>query len=459
MIRWLLVFFWAVCVGFALFVGRTSRGHSHGITVIELYVLRSITVINIGFLVCFHEFSQEAWAGRALISTSLGLGLVALGGLTGMACLGAGGSWAQARPIEVNSDIPYTIAVTSGLVVFFIVLLYFYLLGYVPIVKALRHLRTGGYVQGLMNTLRVGRDPYVNPDARHIPLQGFMELIRYQGLPIIAVWFLWFYLRGIKPAFSMAMLVTSVLLTVMAGQRWPLRDLLVILVIFYSWTESDSRRYWGFVWRAGKMAVLAGVILTILLGRGAEEWLGFAEMVARGAGDLLERLVVGNADVPFLSYRVFPDTRPWLLGSSWVQNLAAYLPGPGASFPVTFSQIVTGTSAGFTAPPDFYTEAYVNFGFAGVSVVSFAWGFFVGVFHRLCCRKRQGLLTTSILALGFWELASSAVAGINALVGFAIVAAFMNVIVRAQKVFLSPYICHVPINCEGPSSNGQEQGE
>lgn len=444
MIRWLLILFWVVCVGFALFVARTSRGCSHGITVLEVYIIYSIIVINIGFLVCFCEISKEVWAETALISTSLGLGMSALGGLVSVMCFRADKSWSYAIPFDITVDMPYRVALTSSLIIFAIVLLYFYLLGYIPLLQALRQLRRGGYVQGLMNTLRVSRDPYVNPNARHIPLQGFMELIRYEGLPVVSVWFLWFYLHGVKPMLSLAMVVTSALFTILSGQRWPLKDLLVVLIIFYSWIEPNSERYWHFVWRVGKIAILAGVVLSVLLGRRATDWLGIAGMALEGAKDLFRRVVVGNAHVPFVSYRIFPNMHPWLLGGSWMQNLAAYVPGPRASFPVTFSQIVTGISTGFTAPPDFYTEAYINFGFAGVAIISFAWGYLLGVFQKVCSKKKPGLLPVSILALGTLDLGSSAVAGANALVGFVIVAIFINAIVWVQKALLPRCNPHVP---------------
>lgn len=436
MTYWLLMFFWATCVGFALLVARISRGRSHGITVLEFYILYSIVIINIGFLIRFCECSGEAWAERALISTSLGLGMLAFGGLVSIMHFRADRSWSRAMPFQIRADIPYSIALITGFIIFFIVLLYFYLLGYVPLIEALRQLRSGGYVQGLMNTLRVGRDPYVNPNAKHIPLQGFMELIRYRGLFVVSIWFLWFYLRGIKPTLSLVMVLTSAIFTVLSGQRWPLKDLLIVLIVFYSWIESNFKRFWYFAWRVGTMAIFLGVALTVLLGRTVTDWLGIAGMAFEAAKALFLRIVLGNVNVPFLSYAVFPDIQPWLLGGSWIQNLSCYLPGPGASFPVTFFQVITGSSAGFTAPPDFYTEAYINFGFTGVIIISFAWGCLLGTFQAFCSKKYQGLLSVSILALGALALGTSAAAGATSLVGSAIVAVFISIIVWVQRGLL-----------------------
>lgn len=285
---------------------------------------------------------------------------------------------------------------------------------------------------------------FQNCDIAVCVTEGIRQSLIYEGLPVVSVWFLWFYLHGVKPMLSLAMVVTSALFTILSGQRWPLKDLLVVLIIFYSWIEPNSERYWHFVWRVGKIAILAGVVLSVLLGRRATDWLGIAGMALEGAKDLFRRVVVGNAHVPFVSYRIFPNMHPWLLGGSWMQNLAAYVPGPRASFPVTFSQIVTGISTGFTAPPDFYTEAYINFGFAGVAIISFAWGYLLGVFQKVCSKKKPGLLPVSILALGTLDLGSSAVAGANALVGFVIVAIFINAIVWVQKALLPRCNPHVP---------------
>jgi len=433
----LLVAFWIVAVAFALFVSRFSRGRSRGFTILETYLIHSVVVTNLGFLINFLKSSHQAWAETALFSTSLGLIMVALGGGVGIILMRADRAWSGTTPIGVSSDIPYAVSILSSIVVLSAVLLYFRLLGYVPMVQALRQLRTTGYTRGLMNTLRVARDPYVNPDARHIPLQGFMELIRYEGLPIVAVWFLWFYRQRTRRVLSLAMLVICALLAVFAGQRWPLQNLLAVLIIFYSWVEDDAVRYRRFMKRAARMAIVAGVILSILLGRASDSWLGIPAMILVGTVDLLVRIVVGNVDVPFLSYSIFPYQRPWLLGGSWVQNTMAYLPGPGASFPVTFSQIVTGTSAGFTAPPDFYTEAYINFGLPGVVFVCFAWGVMLGILQRLWAQDGVGLLDASLMALSTMVLGFSSSTGGSAVIGLLIVVVFIKTVVWLLKSVIS----------------------
>ncbi len=320
--------------------------------------------------------------------------------------------------------------------VFFVVLLYFYFLGYVPLVEGLKTLLTRGFTSGLVNTFRLERDSYLNEQARYIPLQGFLEAMRYAGLPIVGVWFLHFFREGIRRHLSMAILVTSGVLTVLTGQRWPLMCYMFALLIYISWAEKLTPRFRRLAMSILLLSAFMGVILSALLGRTSQRGLTTPEIMSFGTTDLVQRIFVGNADVPFSSYEVFPAQRGWLYGQSWVQNLVSYLPGPSPSFPVEFYAMVTGGQFGYTAPPDFYTEAFINFGWIGVVVICVFWGVLLAVLQAVIAEFRS--LTNLSLAVIMTAFAAfSSVSGAAFLLAPLIIAGTLFVLVRVQR-FLRP---------------------
>ena len=394
----------------------------------------SVVFLNIGFISYFNQYAFVDWAETAVLSLSLGLLALCSGGACGVLLFQVPSIWPRLSQRPLRIDLPHAVAVRTGIVVFATVLLYFYCLGYVPLWEGIKTLFSQGFSRGLVNTLRVQRDIYVNEDATYVPLGGFLESVRYFGLPIVAVWFLHFCRLRIHFRTSLVMLIGSILLIVATGQRWPLMYLFATLIFYWSWTERNSRRFIAAMRRLMVSALACGVLLSVLLGREAYSDFSAGEMIFFGFSDLYARVFFGNVEIPFLSYELFPDYEGWLLGASWTQNLIAFLPGPAPSFPVTFYRLVTGDQIGFTAPPDFFTEAYINFGLPGVIVISFLWGMFLVWFQRLVVMKAGSLLTASMLALMSTLLAFSAISGTMFVVGGMIVCIFILLIVFTQTV-------------------------
>lgn len=432
MVEFLGIGFAVVCITAAIMIGLMSMARSWVLSPLALFVVVSVLFLNIGFILYFLGYADQPWALSALVSASVGLLAVALGGALAMVSLRTSVVWPRLIKIPVLTDIPYPVAIVSSLFIFGISLVYFYLLGYIPLIEALKALMTQGFVSGLANTFRVGRDVYVNPDASYIPLQGLLEIIRYFGLPVVAVWFLHFYRHGVRRSVSLFFLLASSLLTVLTGQRWPLMYLLTILLVYGSWT---TERFYRVLYRVMFVALAAASVLSILLGRQVVGTAGSGEAFFLGVKDLATRILAGNVEIPFLSYELFPQHEEWLYGQSWLQNLGTYLPGPAPSYPVTFYRLVTGDSRGFSAPPDFYTEAYINFGFIGVIALSFMWGYCLVGLQRFIVVVRGSLLYTSVMALMTVMLAFSAISGVSFLVGGLITAALLLGLVWGQKLF------------------------
>ena len=416
-----------VAVGAMLLAMYLAWGSTAGSTALSpqlLFVTASVLFINGGFLVRYLENLPEPWAAAAVISVSLGCLAAACGGALGSSALGMSQRWRRRTFAPVAADLSYPLAMAASLVIFAVVLLYFLLLGYVPLLVALRQFLSEGFSSNLLNTPRVSRDPYINPEASYIPLQGFMEAVRYFGLPIVAVWFVDFRRRGVRRHLSLAMVIAAGVLIVFTGQRWPLMYLLLAIMVYLSWTLPHPGRYKKLLRRILFTAVVLGIVLSILLGRTAEDNLTYPEMLTFGVQDLFERIFMGNVDIPFLSYGFFPDQEEWLLGGSYAQNFMALAPGQGESYPVTLNKLIMGDNSGFTAPPDLFTEAYINFGWAGVIAIPFLWGLGLAYVQHVILRA-QRLTTLAYGSLLVTILTFSPAGGVMFVVGGLIVIVFV----------------------------------
>lgn len=433
----ILVASWLATAGFSLLLSWHSAGQKLALAPLPVFTVSSLLFVNVGFLVLYLGTARHDWAATALLCSSFGLLAVNVGGWIG-ACALESRARAGSRPLlGLGVRVPYGVALVTALVVFATVLLYFWFVGYVPLVEALRDLVRDGLSGGLLNGYRVRRDVYINPDAAYIPMQGFLQAVRYSGLPIVAVWFADYCRRGMHRRLSLSAVLLSLLLITLSGQRWPLMGALAGLMVYLSWVESDARRLVGRLLWLLLASALAGIALSSLLGRAVQGSAGLLAGIAAGAGDLFDRVLLGNALVPFASYELFPARERWLLGASWVQNLLAYAPGPGPSYPVSFAQLVTGSTQGFTSPPDFYTEAYINFGVPGLVVLAPLWGAVLVGVRPPGVEARQYPLNTAVLSHVTTLLGFTAFTGVAFALSGLIVCAFVWGLVRLQVAWAS----------------------
>lgn len=210
--------------------------------------------------------------------------------------------------------------------------------------------------------------------------------------------------------------------------------MLVTLLIYWSRTEGELNVFTSFARRLMFLGFVGGISLSGLLGRTVCSKLPIVEMLMFGAQDLFSRIVLGNAKLPFLGYQVFPYEKGWLYGWSWVQNALSYLPGPMPSYPVTFYKVVTGDHRGFTAPPDFYTEAYINGGWLAVVLVSALWGLILAGMDRVLARYGGTLLAVSISSMIATLLLFTSLSGIVFVFGGGIVACIIWLVVNMLRL-------------------------
>jgi hypothetical protein len=434
MTAFLLVLFSLVSMVFSLFLAKATMGRTWALSPLFLFLTSSIVFINIGFTIYYLKFSEETWAINALISVSLGLLLVAIGGFIGMILFKSYKIWPRINNTEIKINLSYKVAVRTAIIVFAIVLLYFYLLGYIPLIEGLKALIFKGFRSGLTNSFRVNRDIYVNPEASYIPMQGFFEATRYYGLPIVGIWFLHFYKQKVNQKTSLLFLLTSMFFITLTGQRWPLMYMLLAIIIYTSWSENNWFKYRKYLFNVGIISVFIGIFLSILLGRTSHDNLSIVQMFIFGLTDLLNRIIFGNVKIPFESYRFFPQQEYFLYGWSWLQNLLSYIPGPLPSYPVTFYKLITGDPKGFTAPPDFYTEAYINFGWLGLIFISFFWGVFLSFLQRFFVLTKKTLISSSISVLICTLISFSSMSGLVFILGGLIISIFIWIVITINKI-------------------------
>lgn len=362
-----------VLVGALCLAHVAINANRRGWEATTLFLLSYLVLIHLGFMRMSLEDFGTAGGDTAVRVSSVGLTAFVLGcylfdGRRGTPRRLVSESAEGVRLPPLSTD-QYRAGLSIGWVLCCISLCYFVLLGSFPLVDGVRSLMAGNDEASVVNSIRVNRDVYINPDARYIPMQGLFELFRYVGMPMCALWAA-LSLRDHKVRHQGAcLLIVTLCLVVASGQRWPLLYCVFALVVSATSRRRITRRT---RLRFASAGVVSVIVLSTLLGRRQEAGSSsLGEMVGTGASDLLDRILVEQALVPFLSYERWNFGT--LNGASYVQSLRAYFPGPGQSFSVDFYTGVTGDSTGFTAPPDFFTEAYLNFGLAGVLVFGLGW--------------------------------------------------------------------------------------
>lgn len=350
------------------------------------FLLSNMAFVFAGFYINAIETAggQGGWAYDALMVVSVGTLSIILGSSLGT----VGGS----RPISADylgsqQVLPPRRIASRRLFIAAIVVLipawsYFVLLGYVPLFHGVGAVLDEG-ISGLgeLQASRLSRDGYLTAQGQHIPMQGLMELARNLGAPILASYAavqLRLYGRSV---FRIGVVLVASTTVLLAGQRWPLIYLGVALVAgsALAGVKFPPRRVLSF----GVFVGLMGLVTSLMQRRTSEVFTDWGDAARFAVENIFGRVVFEQSLIPILSYQngTFPPGS--LLGRSYLDSLASYLPGPGVSFPVEFYMATTGSRLAWTAAPDFYTEAYINFGLGGVVILSTVWGWFLARFPRV----------------------------------------------------------------------------
>lgn len=362
------------------------------------FLIGSVFFVQLGFIYFYFVYEKATFAQDALLTISLGILLAAVGGTVALFFLEPSPKPYRISFNQVRWAYPFKAYIIVAIILLSLTMLYFVLLGYVPLLMGLETLLSEGFTSRLLQKPRTMRNIYINPDAAYIPFQGLLEAFRFVGLSMASIWFVHRFREGKQRLLSVFMVAFCLFWLVSTGQRWPLLHFLINLFVYFSFTTNDChfRRIasrivvWGFV---------LGAIISALQARTNEVLVGLFEIASFGVANLTGRILFGNAIAPVLSFQVFPYEYNWLWGHSYLQNLLSYLPGPYPSFPVTFNYMVMKEQVGFTAPPDFYTEAYVNFGLIGTLIMSFLVGVLLAMLDKLIVRYRDTVIGLSALSI------------------------------------------------------------
>lgn len=385
---------------------------------LSLFVAVSVSFVNVGFLVNYVDQgggdSSDAATGVHVVS--IGLLSVVLGGLSATRMRAA----PRAAIARVRLSSGAELAAVS-LVVLLPSWLYFVLLGNVPLFDSVSAIATRG-VDGLgvLNNSRLLRDAYVTGTGTRVPLQGLLEVFRNLGVPVLFAVTLAQLRSGLPRRPRIALMAVCAITVIAAGQKWPLMYL-VAAGLAVTYIDGRPRRR-GLSRRIVIWGTISGLVLSLMQARSfSTRSVDFLESVQLAFQDLVVRITQGQVVIPIQSYEVHSPLLQWQLGNTYILNLLSYLPGPGATYPVEFYKIVSGDSLGYTAPPDFYTEAYINFSFPGVAIIGFLWGLVIVHITSNAVDSRDwhllGLRAGLITALAF-----SAISGVSYPLAFIFVA-------------------------------------
>ena len=398
------------------------------------FLLSSVVFVNIGFLTYYvRAGADEAhWTAQGVVVTSTGL--LTVTATTFLLMRSAEAFQLADRPARRRSDES-----TSRLLILAVGLLapawlYFYLLGSVPLFDGVTAvLRYGADGLGELQAARLARDPYAS-SGRRIPMQGALQVFRNLGAPIVFSYALVQLINGARRRPRIVVMAVALATSLAAGQRWPLLYLgLAALIAIGASSTGFPRKL--FV-RVGLVIAAIGVLISALQARTLTSLTGLRDALVFGTSDLLERAMVDQVYVPALSYGPAGDVFRFMYGDSYYKSLLSYLPGPGTSFPVDFYTEITGDRAAYTAAPDFYTEAYLNFGLLGVVVLSVLWALAlvnVGTLIRRSTTPETIAITSTLGAV----LALSAFAGAIFTLSVFIVAYVAYALLKVHDV-LSP---------------------
>lgn len=386
-----------------------------------LYGVWSVLFTNAGFLTIYLSGAGGEYARTAVMNVSLGLFCVISGAWIGLALVNGYRGSTNRDPQDIKLGYSLSAYRNVSIMLFIIMTLYFVMLGSIPLIQGIQTLLTQGFISGLANSFRISLNIYINPDARYIPLQGLLDMLRTIGMPTVLVFGIHLYRAGYIKTWQILLWGgLSIFFLIATAQRWPLMHTLVIVLIYFSLTTQNS----FFSKILGKLLIISiasGITLSILLGRTSQQLHSLGELISFGALDLSQRILVGNVLVPFESYALYPNQQGFLLGQSYYQNLMSYLPGAAPSFPVTFYQTVTGDAIGFTGPPDLYTEAYINFGFWGTIVICFLWGILLSVIDNSLPYASRRLISLSFISVLIFYSANAVSTGVMYCLGLFVV--------------------------------------
>lgn len=314
--------------------------------------------------------------------------------------------------------------------------LYFALLGSVPLFAGVGAVVEDGYGGlGALQSARLNNTPHLS--GQSIPLKGVLDLMRNYGVLFLIGIALTQLLQGKSKFLRVSIIGAAVLTAAAGGQRWQL-----IYVFMVALVAVALMRQRGFSVPLGRLLKWGGVLgvlafaLTVLQRRTTDTITGLAEAVQFAFINLSERILYDQSAAPILSF-VYQSFEPGeLRGKTYVQALLAYVPGLDIqSFEVDFFLKVYGGTAAFTAAPGFFTEAFINFGFIGVAMLSLLWGF------MLARVDRSAFWDQSSTALGAKAatvamLAGTSFAGAGLVVSCLLLLAYVLVI-RGGVIWLS----------------------
>lgn len=295
----------------------------------------------------------------------------------------------EAATTPENRRKALVLMVSAAVVILIPSWIYFILLGYVPLFDGLNSVSTSGLGGlGELQVSRLSRDASLSVSGARIPLQGLWELFRNVGTPFLVALAIAQIQSGHRKAFRVVILILAVTTSLLAGQRWPLIYTIVAVLATFAFLRPlriSVRRVRIFL--LGALLFGVGVGISTLQKRTLETFQNTQDAVAFGFNNLIGRILVEQSQTSVLSYLNASFQGGELGGRSYWLAIQAYFPGQKlATFPVEFYQTVYQTSDAYTAPPDFFTEAYLNFDVFGVVFAALVWGLIaskidLGTFH------------------------------------------------------------------------------
>jgi oligosaccharide repeat unit polymerase len=379
---------------------------------------------------------------RARIGLGLGIAGVALG-------TWAANAWARFDPRELSGvrarfelrsphralELRVVLAGYAVAVVF--LAFYFHNSGGIPLLQGIGAFLSGDEVRLAQQLLKEKRMEMTYFEASSYRGQGYVDQIRMVALPYcVACLVLWAGATGRRRFMLLAAVAAmpAVLFLMGTGQRHPVAAFLLALTIL-GYTVMPARVHGKLLGWFGGVGFVVFFAMTYLLGRytHTDDFGQDLLMVFQG---IWNRIVYSNAYGTLALFDMFPNPEPFRWGSTWLNDLQGFLPGPYVAFSSWLYRRLYGAVG--TAAPMCFGEMYANFGLLGVLVGGACVGVFLQMLQVAWARRsRYGVEHIVVYALGSMAFMRWAMGGLLAPIQHGAVALPMLVVgVRAGREVL-----------------------
>lgn len=283
--------------------------------------------------------------------------------------------WTPPEPVRPDARLRAVLAVSI-----LPVGVYFYLLGQIPLLEAVKELALNGPSAALLNKYRLEQTRYLSGGGRYFGQGYFLDWFT-NVMPLVLIYAV--VRVRMKRAVKWALLALPLVVQLGTGKRWPFMIVALTYLVVYAQLSGIRLRAVAVkpkVIATVGVVLLVGAVISYLQMR-FDPTTSVADNLRLALAEYVGRFTA-TAGIAFnTAIQHFPESYQFRYGTTWLRDLQAILPGPGEPFALEFYAIQNGTY-GFTASPTLFGSFYVNFGVVGACIITIGMAIGLAVMDR-----------------------------------------------------------------------------